>query len=400
MMCSLFFIPESTIGENNSSATIYFSGEIVASSPSPTPTTVAGIHAQGTKLLDRYGNEVVFNGVVSRPLFGWSMYPVTTYLTSGDVQTIRNHNVNYLRVFISLSMAVRDQPEGTPTHMNYNPLFWQKLDDVANSAKQNGIWLSITVGVDDGYWANIGGEGNGFPDWMYNGSWNPYFTKTYTNDAAGTTAAIRDFWNTSDPVAESVRTAYKTFWSDIVTRYKDAPNIMFNFFNEPLSTWGGPTLYPITDYNNPDANWSNLATMFRGFMEQMIDQTCAIDDVNHICIIGAGDFPNHAWNLQVRRPNILVEDHNYKTPIIDRITQRAGYAFRYNQPFLLGEFGGIEDGGGDKQSAADTTLTMQTCNSLGISWSYLRFSYTPAPSASTWSLLESQLTLNARFYTP
>lgn len=382
------------------------------------PPPSSSIHAEGTKLFDLNGDEVVFNGIDSRGLLGYWMYSDTCYLSASDVQVIsaratRSHGLNLLRVDISLSMALRDQSVTmeTPTQLQYYSNFWTKLDEVVNACTQNRIWLSICFGVSDGYWANWGGQGGGFPYWMYDGTWKDVngnlYNKAYTNDSTGILNAMRDFWNTNNPTAANVRTAYQTFWKDIVTRYKNVPNVMFNFFNEPLETWTYGNLYPIPDYNNPSSDWVNLRTCFQGFIEGMVDQTRVIDGGSHLTVFCVGAFPgftsypHHAWNLQIRRPNILVEDHNYHTPVVDYITAQANNAFRYNQPFLLGEFGGIEDGGDLAQTPSDTVLTMQTCNQLDVSWSYLRYNTaTPAPSPATWLLLEANLSPNARFYAP
>jgi hypothetical protein len=369
------------------------------------PPPSSSIHAEGTKLYDAYGNEVVWNGIVARPVFGYWAYGWGTGLAASDIAIIRSHGLNFIRIDVSLSDAVWLQPESTqtPTQLNYDPRFWAKMDEIVNACTQNGIWLSICYFVADGYWANWNGYGEAFPYWMYDGSW-PYQTTVYTNDTTGYLNMMRDFWNTSNPTCDNVRTAYKTFWKDIVTRYKNVPNVMFNFFNEPMETCGAGGLYP-TDYTHISSDWQNMINCFQAFMEGMVDQTRAIDGGNHICIINVAALPDHSWNPQIRRPNIVQEDHNYHSPVVSIIDMFAGYASRYNQPFHLGEFGGIEGGGSLAQTPEDTVLTMQTCNGLDVSWSYLWYNNQDsaggiAPLTSTWALIQANLSPNAKFYTP
>jgi hypothetical protein len=62
--------------------------------------------------------------------------------------------------------------------------------------------------------------------------------------------------------------------------------------------------------------------------------------------------------------------------------------WRYNQPFYLGEFGGIEE---NLQTRAETIINMQFCNSYNVSWSYLRYNPPSTPSAQTWTDLQNNL---------
>lgn len=355
------------------------------------PATSASmwLHTEGTRILNESGQEIVWNGVDSKTLFGYWTYAsggkLEEFLHTNDVQTIRGHGLNNIRLDIALNSAVYGQDSGTPTQLNYYPRFWQLLDELVTTGEQNGIWIKINFGCSDGTFAGIGGfwgDGNGFPKWMYDGSWS-YFNKIYTNDATGRSDALRDFWNIDDPTAVNVRTTFQTFWEDIVTRYKNSPNVVFSLFNEPQNQWGGPTLW---DGTNGHPTQARGAEMYRDFMEQTIDLIRNIDGGKHLIVINEAYFWYWSTNLQVNRPNVIVENHAYN--VIDQSFIDLGW--RYNQPMILGEFGGIEQGG--LQDRAGTIANMQFCNSHNVSWLYLTYDITHGyPSAQTWTDIEDNL---------
>jgi hypothetical protein len=347
------------------------------------------LHTQGTKILNETNQELIWNGIDSKTLFGYWTYAsgggLEEFLHASDVQIIRSHGLNTIRLDIALNSAVYGQAPGTPTLLNYYPRFWQLLDELVLAGEQNGLWIKINFGCSDGTWANIGGlwgDGNGFPKWMYDGTW-PYFNKIYTNDATGRSNAIRDFWNLDDPTAANVRIAFQTFWKDIVYRYKDSPCVVFSIFNEPQNQWGGPTLWDGVDGRPTQTRG---AEMYRDFMEQTVDAIRDIDGGKHLIVINEAYFWSYATNLKVNRPNIVVESHSYS--VIDQSFVNLGW--RYEQPFILGEFGGVEQGG--LQDRAGTIANMQSCNSLGVSWLYLNYDITRGyPSAQTWTDIENNL---------
>lgn len=362
------------------------------------------LHTTSTHILNSKNDEVIWNGINSRSLFGYWIDArngkLEEYLHTTDIQAIRSHGLNFVRVWIALNQAVYNQPMGTPTHLNYYPRFWTLLDEIVNATAQSGMWLSIDFHLSDGTWANIGGafgDGSGFPSWMYNGSWS-YFNKIYPNTLEGRTAAIRDFWNTSDATAANVRLAFRTFWKDIVARYDNSPNVLFSMFNEPMYEWDGPNLYPVPSYSTPSTAWKKQIAMYQGFMENQVDTIRGLDGGKHVIIINQAGLPSHNWNPQIRRPNIVVEDHYYGTDLPNHIQYYAQNAWRYNQPFELGEFGGVEHG--SLQSEAEAILSMQTANSLGIGWSYLWYdlmSFGGCPSAKMWIDLQNSLLPNLEF---
>lgn len=361
------------------------------------------LHADGKKILNTNNEEVIWNGINSRSLFGYWIYgsggKLEEFMSANDVQIIRSHGLNFIRVWICLNQAVYAQSMGTPTQINYNPRFWELLDEIVNTAEQNGIWVSIDFHLSDGCWANIGGfwgDGSGFPKWMYDGSWS-YFNKTYTNDATGRSNAIRDFWNLDDPTAANVRQAFQTFWKDIAQHFKDKGNVVFSLFNEPMAKWGGPELW------NTSAEWAHAAQMYQTFIEQTIDIIRNEDGGKHLVIVNEAYMWYYEWNLQIRRPNIVIENHGYwiGSDLTSTVQGYAQLAWRYDQPFELGEFGGVEQSG--LQDRTSFIATMQACNQLNIGWVYLWYNPSTdvppatAPSAQTWTDIESNLHPNLKY---
>jgi hypothetical protein len=360
-------------------------------------STFMWLHTNGTRIYDANDQEVVWNGINSKSLFGYWIYPPSEEFLStndiSDISIIRSYGLNFIRVWISLSQAVYGVPytAETPTNLVYYPAFWTTLDSIVNAAAKHGMWIDLDFHLSDGTWSNIGGfwgDGSGFPAWMYDGSWS-YFNKVYTNDAAGRSDAIRDFWNTGDTTAANVRTAYQTFWRDIATRYANAPNVVFSLFNEPMAKWGGPELW------TTNADWPTAIQMYQQFMQQTIDVIRNVDGGTHLIIINEAYAWDFSWNLQINRPNIVIENHGYwndnSTNIYNDVLNYAQLAWRYNQPFELGEFGGIEQG---LQTEASAIYTMQAANQLDVGWVYLYYYPPTMPSAQTWTDLQNNLRSN------
>jgi hypothetical protein len=250
------------------------------------------------------------------------------------------------------------------------------------------------------------GDGVGLPTWMYDGSWS-YFNKNYSANGYGLSDAIRDFWNINDPAAANVRTAYKTWWKAVADHYRDSPNVLFGLWNEPQlggndTIWGGTT-----GDGKVMPSQAEGAAMYKTFMEQTIDIVRSVAP-NNLIFVNDAYFEDWETNPKIERPNIVVENHAYQAinPYIDSRNNPAGevdyfinLGWRYNQPFFLGEFGGIEEG--NLQDKAGTLNNLQYCNSKGVSWSYLSFrpwGDSWSPSADTWDLLESNLVQGILYY--
>ena len=349
------------------------------------------LHTQGKKILNSANQEVVWNGLTSKTLFGYSYYgqdPLDVFVTPEDVQLIRNKGLNNIRIDIMLNVALHKQPSSvqTPTNLTYYPRFWQILDGIVDAGEQYGVWITINYGHSDGTWAPVGGfwgDGNGLPTWMYDGSW-PYFNKIYANDVYGRDSAIRDFWNIDDPTAANVRIAYQTFWKDIAYRYKDRPGVVFSLFNEPQNQWVGAA--PIW------MDQAHGAAMFKTFTEQTIDLIQTIDSGRHIILVNDAYFWSWETNPKIDRSNIVISNHAYY--VIDQ--SFVDLAWRYDQPFILGEFGGIEQG---LQDRTGTIANIEFCNSLNVSWNYLNYDTTRGyPSAQTWTDLKNYLLPNLKYY--
>lgn len=341
------------------------------------------LHTVGTKIYDSSGNEIVLNGMDTRAFMGYYYPPTYTddkvYVTPNDVDVIASHGINFIRLDIALDQAVRHQPMGTPTALNYWPTFWNSLDAVVFECWNKGVYVALDYAVTDGGFAPLGGGwgvGCGFPAWMYDGSWT--YNKAYPTTVDGKNKAMYDFFNTADSTANNVRLAYQTFWVDLAKRYRSYPNVIFILFNEPMCNSGTVI--------TTEAEWKNFMAMYKVFMENTIDKIRSADGGVHLidCNVLWG------WYLsdtpKIDRLNVIVDCHSYtNTNINSTIHGLIQLAWRYNQPFILGEYGGVEEG---LQSRSSFLTTMLVCNHYGVSRSYLRFDYSPRPSAQTWKDLE------------
>jgi hypothetical protein len=366
--------------------------------------TASWLHTHDTMILDENNNEVVWNGIVTQTLFGYEPVPPTpapTALTESYTPThigdIRSHGLNFVRLDLQLNTAVygQDYHSQTPTALNYYPRFWTLLDSLVAEAANQGMWVDLSFSINS--MSGIGGawsDGNGFPRWIYDGSWE-HFNKIYPNTAIGLSDAIRDFWNTTDATAANVRIVYQTFWKDMATHFKDTPNVVFGLWNEPQSG-GGETIWGGAGQPTQDQG----AQMYKTFMEQTIDQIQDIEDGKHIIIVNDAYFWYWSTNPKIDRPNVVVENHAYQRIdpylTVDNPTNDPMYfinlGWRYNQPFYLGEYGGIEEG---LQTRDDTIANMQFCNTQHISRSYLDYRpWQPHPSAQTWTDIEDNLYIN------
>jgi len=381
---------------------------------SPEENMLLWLHTNGTKILNQNNTEVIFNGASTMSLFGYEPpdFPSQTYTPDRMVE-LRSHGLNLIRLDIGFSSSVYDIPESqqTPQNLTFNEQFFPSLDLLVNRCAEIGLWVDICFCVNSmspigGDWSLSPGHGIGFPTWMYDGSWT-YFNKTYTTDKYGISDASRDFWNIDDPTAANVRLAYQTWWKAVAAHYKDSPNVIFGLYNEPQSG-GGEQLWGTTTWDNRTMpSQDRGAEMYKIFVEETVDMIRSVAPHNLIFVNNAY-FTSWATNPKIERPNIVVENHAYSPiePFIDDWNNPNGepdyfinLGWRYNQPFYLGEFGGIEED--CLQDREGTLNNIIYCNSKNVSWSYLSFrpwNDTWNPSADTWKLLENNLIDGIMYY--
>jgi hypothetical protein len=366
----------------------------VTPAPTPTPAPVPGLHTSGVNIYDSNNNQVILNGVTTPTLFGYesgaSGGVLPESISPADINTIANHGLNFVRIDLNLNTALygQDYHSQTPTKLNYYPRFWTLLDSIVTQAAAKGMWVMLifdttTISGIGGYW----GTTNGFPTWMYDGSWS-YFNKIYPNNGAGYTSAQRDFWNTNDPTAANVRAAYQTWWKDVAYHYRNTPNVIFSLYNEPQCGGGFATdsLWGVSG----QPTQAQGAQMYKSFMESTIDIIRSQDNGNHVISTSLAFLWYWDYNLKIDRPNVIVEGHSYSVVGTDFFN----LGWRYNQPFMVSEFGGIEVG----LSSRTTTITqIQTCNQNNVAWCYLRYDRV-SPSTQTWTDLQNNLKPNLTYY--
>jgi hypothetical protein len=126
-------------------------------------------------------------------------------------------------------------------------------------------------------------------------------------------------------------------------------------------------------------------------MESTIDIIRGQDNGNHVVIINVAYFWDWFSTLQVQRPNVVVEAHSY----LNRDTSFFNLGWRYNQPFFLGEFGGVEQG---LTSEANFITQMKTCNQNKVGWAYMRYNPGYTPSSQIWTDLQNNRYPNLIYY--
>ncbi|MDH5634218.1 MAG: hypothetical protein OEY30_00175 [Candidatus Bathyarchaeota archaeon] len=142
--------------------------------------------------------------------------------------------------------------------------------------------------------------------------------------------------------------------------------------------------------------------MFRDFVEHTIDEIRNVDAGLHMIIVQEMYLWYLGQNLQVRRPNIAIENHLYHDDFdILKQQEYANTAWRFNQPFFFGEMGGIPD----LTSLAGTERFIQNCYNLRkpdgtsqrVGWMYLWYNpdaYSAggiSPTPEVWTMLENNL---------
>jgi len=374
------------------------------------------LHTSGTKILNEANQDVVFNGVSTMVLFGYEppTFPSKQY-TPSKMHELRSHGLNLIRLDVGFSSSVYGIPasQQTPASITFNQGFFPSLDLLINECAKVGLWVNICFTLNAqspmSGWSGITtkGAGIGFPTWMYDGSWS-YFDKTYYANESGLSDATRDFWNINDPTAANVRAAYQEWWKDVADHYKNSPNVIFGLWNEPQSS-GTDTIWgELTPDGKVIPSQTQGMEMYKKFVEETVDIIRSVAP-NNLIFVNNAYFSYWITNPKIERPNIIVENHAYRAinPYTDRwgnnptndVDYFINLGWRYNQPFILGEFGGIEEG--NLQDKAGTLNNIQYCNSKGVSWSYL--SFRPwgngwNPSADTWKLLESNLIQGILYY--
>lgn len=370
--------------------TVLASGSIQYATAS---NATAWLHTQGTKILNGLNQEVIFNSFDTKTFVGYWSYGAQQEFFPSDVQYIRSKGFNAIRISLSMDSMVYQQSPGTPTRFNYYPKFWQVLDGLVSAAERYGVWLIIDHATGQPYWSPYfnGGDGNGMPLWMYDGSWS-YGTRYATTDYW---KATHDFFDLSNPTQENVRTAFKTMWKDIALRYRDRANVLFSLINEPLMDYRFSTTSEMLKF--PD--------YYKSLMESTIDAIRSVDYNNHI--VDVNDVyiydGNAHWDLNkiIDRPNTLRDHHlygNYFTSdtILNVETKFANYAWRYNQPIFFGEFGDVREGLMTVQQVTtfvqDAYILKKSDGSTQpVGWSYYRYDMPTEPTSDVWTALTSNL---------
>jgi len=319
----------------------------------PTHATTPGyLSTDGINIYNSANELVVFNGICTKTLFGYPEYNTgTAWITNSTLDTVRGHGLNLIRLEVSLDMAlygisISDYSTyyagANPTvYTGYYAGFWTQLDKLVEHAASIGLWCNIVFIQTQGMAALGGswGNGNGFPAFMFNGSWTGYQEYAYPNNSSGWSDGIRDFWwvGGGEHDLTNVRQAYQMFMVSLAYRYADNPNVIFGLYNEP-QTGGGETIWD-NNYVVDCPTQAEGATLYRTFMENTIAllKSIAPDNLYFVNVPYLWDFFDAE---KVDLPNVVVEAHTYSYGLVDSYFYLG---WDYSQPFFLGEFGGVEE---------------------------------------------------------
>lgn len=132
--------------------------------------------------------------------------------------------------------------------------FVNTVDKFVALAKKYG--MNITIDIGDWSTGQAFG-GMGFPTWMTTG---------FTNRGDFQNA----FWDLDNPACTHQRQRFLEIWHFIAARYKDAKNVGFSIYNEPLN--GAGSRFGINIHGMTDAQFSDhIGTSYSSFMEQVSD---------------------------------------------------------------------------------------------------------------------------------
>jgi endoglucanase len=144
----------------------------------------------------------------------------------------------------------------------------------------------------------------------------------------------------------------KAFFTQVANRYKDAPNVIYEIFNEP---WDG------------DMSWSEV----KAYSEAIIKAIRAIDEDN-IILVGsphwAQDVHETADDPITGYRNIMYTLHFYAGTHKQWLRDRADYALQKNLPLFVSECAGMESSGDAAIDLEEWSRYLQWMQQNKLSW--------------------------------
>ncbi len=384
----------------------------------------AGLHTNGTKILNAANQEVVFFGIMNIGTFQYPNYepwyrdgqPKQSFFPA-DVQKIRSYGMNFIRLDFIIDNLFFNQPKpATPTTPTYSSLTWSRLDALIDEAERQGVWIAITNNCQPATqplssWFDP--EVGDLPSWCFDGTWS-YQPVAYPQTPAGDDQAVKDLFNLGNNKLANVRTLFYQVWKDIAARYKNRGHVLLSIFNEPFMD---------RTFWSSSSEMYQYATYYRDFCEATIDaiRQGESDGFNHIVIINnayfyldgmGGDWTVHVelnyGQYSPRRTNVVRDHHIYANffggsntiPVVQR--RLANYAWGDNVPIMWGEYGLYEEGTSESMTQAQIAEFLQTANTLTkndgtvqpVSTVYCNYNSDPnnghgmiTPFAITWQTL-------------
>jgi len=209
----------------------------------PNDLTGGAISVEGTKFIDSYGRQVLFNGVnyVNKD-------PGQNYMYADSLlpfAELKKWGFNCIRLGV-----IWDGVEPTPG--KYNESHLDKLEKQVNSATQNGLYVMLDM-HQDLYSVQYS---DGAPKWATLTDGKPHATGFLWSDAYFASEAIQtafdNFW-ANKPASDGVgiQDHYAKMWQHIAKRFAANTTIIgYDIMNEPFNGTKGTMILPVilTEY--------------------------------------------------------------------------------------------------------------------------------------------------------
>jgi hypothetical protein len=277
-----------------------------AGSPAPT----GGYHVVGNQVLDANGSVHRFLGL-ARPSLEWS--PTGEHISAADFQAIASWKANVVRVPLN-------QDFWLPGAHLHDPSYPSTIDSVVQMAEAAGMDVILDL-----HWSDRGDLQNGSPGQQ----------------------RMAD--------ANSV-----TFWTQVASRYKDDPRVLFELYNEPHDV-----SWDVWLHGGPSGDGFTVAGM-----QQLYDTVRAAGAPNVVIIGGL----NYAYDLsgvpthRVVGSDIVYNTHPYNFGGKQPGDWDSGFGFlAATDPLIATEFGDFDCSTG-YYSQLITYMSQKQISFTGWAW--------------------------------
>jgi endoglycosylceramidase len=309
----------------------------------PPKLTSGRLRANGTRLYDERGREVMLRGVNTGGRNKW--HPFFPF----DVSNFEASNNKYWDAIARLGLNVVRMPFSwealEPTRGKYDDAWLARYIQMIDAAWSRGIRTFVDF-HQDVYATPFSGDG--FPLWtldrdygpprhdMGNGDW---FLQ-YMNPEGPIARAFDRFWRNDDGLLD----AFEQMWRHMARRTKDHPGVIgYEVINEP--GWG---TRPIDEFER-DVLTPALKRIGTAIRQEAGDVLIfgggpGVDALTTITAMNDPGVPGFVYAPHYYDANINVGgDYEKSRDVAGDIARLCGFATAWNRPVLFGEFGGARD---------------------------------------------------------